>query len=652
MQDLGAGVLLERPNDRFLASIIIIRKCRRASDQEHVMHSNQPDPPRSKWTGPARQRFVALGYDSDAIDRLNDEEARRILREDIRAPQPNGHAAEEIVPPTEPLPADVQSPSRREHPHPETKPSPKPKSRDLNDVKAEHDIDGVSAMLNTAGPEEPQQKPGAASASTGWPEPDMRLLDDDCVLPPPFDWNALPPAWVDWVKNTARDCGAPADYIAATLISTASAVIGNARRVSPWGGWVEQPHSWFALIGQPSTNKTVALAPFKTACNAIEKNAEPDHKEALKHYAEKKQAADAARHQWQEAVKLAVKNNESPPPMPDDAHEPDPPVPPRVMIADASTEEVGKLLAGNHCGLVLVRSELSGWLGQFDRYGGAGADRAFYLETWDGGSHVIDRVKFAGVPLRVPYASLAIVGSLQPDHLRKVFAGINDGLAARFIYVWPSPVPPQRPDRSGAEDRIKTLHSAFAKLRRLNWDCDDSGDPAPMILRPEESALKILDKIREEGFEANQTRGAGLMTGWRGKNPGRLLRLALVFELLQWAVAGDTEPMSISAEMTARAADFLDYATSMMGYVFRDLLVTDTERDVASLARFIRANPITVLNEREIYQREGFHRLRDPQHRKSVFSKLAEAGWIRHAAVPTGGRPRGDWDVTPKVREH
>jgi putative DNA primase/helicase len=369
-------------------------------------------------------------------------------------------------------------------------------------------------------------------------------------------------------------------------------------------------------------------------------------------YAEKKEAAGAAWRQWQSEVKQAVANGETLPSMPKDAQELEEPNAPRVMIADASTEEVAKLLARNHHGLVLVRSELSGWLGQFDRYGGAGADRAFYLETWDGGSHVIDRVKFNGVPLRVPYASLAIVGSLQPDHLRKVFDGINDGLAARFIYVWPTPVPPQRPDRLGAEGRIRTLRDAFAKLRRLNWDCDDSGDPVPMILRLEESALKILDKVREEAFEANQTRGAGLMTGWRGKNPGRLLRLALVFELLQWAVVGDTEPMSISAEMTARAADFLDYSTSMMGHVFRDLLVTDADRDVASLARLIKASSATLLNEREIYQKEGFHRLRDKKHRENVFAKLVEAGWIRRADAPTGGRPRGDWNVNPKVREH
>jgi Protein of unknown function (DUF3987) len=496
----------------------------------------------------------------------------------------------------------------------------------------------------------PHQIEQAKAQRPGWPEPDRQLVEDDHTPPPPFDWEALPPAWRDWVKSTADDCGAPPDYVAATLISTASAIIGNARRASPWGGWVEQPHLWFALIGQPSTNKTVALAPFKAACNAIEKDAEPAHKEALKRYTEKKQAADAARHQWQEAVKLAVKNNEPPPPMPNDAQEPAKPISPRVMISDASTEEVGSQLAGNHCGLVLVRSELSGWLGQFDRYGGAGADRAFYLETWDGGSHVIDRVKFGGVPLRVPYASLAIVGNLQPDHLKKVFTGINDGLAARFIYVWPQPVPPQRPDRSGAEGRFKMLRDAFAKLRRLNWDHNDFGEPLPMILRLEEPAVDILDRVRKEVFDANEVRGADAMAGWRGKNHGRLLRLALVFELLQWAIAGDTEPMSISKEMIARAADFLDYATNMMSHVFQDLSVTDADRDAASLARYIKASSVTVLNEREIYQKQ-FHSLRDVQRRKQVFFKLEEAGWIRRVEASTGGRPRGDWNVNPKIRE-
>jgi hypothetical protein len=90
------------------------------------------------------------------------------------------------------------------------------------------------------------QKRGEGSSA--WPDPDMRLIKDDRLPVPAFDWEALPPAHKDLIKHMADDCGAPPDYVAAAQIGTASAVLGNVRRVSPWEGWVEQPHLWFALV--------------------------------------------------------------------------------------------------------------------------------------------------------------------------------------------------------------------------------------------------------------------------------------------------------------------------------------------------------------------------------------------------------------------
>jgi hypothetical protein len=70
---------------------------------------------------------------------------------------------------------------------------PKPKQRDVNDLKAEHGIDEVRAMFDSAAPGEPPH----GDKGTSWSEPDMHLIDEDRVPPPPFDWNALPPALVD-----------------------------------------------------------------------------------------------------------------------------------------------------------------------------------------------------------------------------------------------------------------------------------------------------------------------------------------------------------------------------------------------------------------------------------------------------------------------
>jgi hypothetical protein len=388
----------------------------------------------------------------------------------------------------------------------------------------------------------------------------------------------------------------------------------------------------------------------------IEQAAQEPYRRQISEYERRSEVAAAVRDKWRRDVQAAAENNQNPPEMPEDARPPVKPVAPRVMIADATTEKVAILLAGNLRGLVMTRSELAGWLGQFDRYGGAGADRAFYLETWDGGSHVVDRVK-SEQPVQVPYASLAIIGALQPDHLGKVFGGINDGLAARFIYVWPSPMPPRRPEGSGVKERTEFLNRAFDRLRKLNWDHDGAGNQIPLVLRLETQALDVLDTIRCEVHEANNNRNEGILAGWRGKNPGRLLRLALVFELLEYAAdENSVEPTMVSMAMTARAADFLDYSTAMMEHSLGDLSLTEVERHAAQLARFVFAMPADaasprpeILNERQVYQSPGFSALRDQRHRQQVFAHLEMSGWLRRKAGDGLGRPPGDWEINPGV---
>jgi hypothetical protein len=58
-----------------------------------------------------------------------------------------------------------------------------------------------------------------------------------------------------------------------------------------------------------------------------------------------------------------------------------------------------RILAEQPRGLLYVRDELAGWLGSFNRYGGNGADRAFFLECWNGGIYSNDRVRG---PMAVP----------------------------------------------------------------------------------------------------------------------------------------------------------------------------------------------------------------------------------------------------------
>jgi len=487
------------------------------------------------------------------------------------------------------------------------------------------------------------------SGGQPWPDPDWSLVRDDCAPPPSFDWDAVPHCWREWLADTAADCGAPADYVFAGLLAAGSAALGNARRVTPWGGWVEQPHLWFALVGNPSSGKTPALKPLRDAARGLERAEEPAYEDAVARYERDAAEAAAVLEKWKGEIKEAVKLGRAPPERPARAVAPERPTLPRLVASNATTEALAELLAANPKGILLDRDELAGLIGQFDKYGGSGDDRAFYLETWNGGRFVVDRKKFVGRPLRIDYTSLAIVGGIQPDKLHEIHRGPDDGLAARFLYVWPEPVPPCRPTKPGFGERTQFLRSALSRLRGLLLDSDPEDDERPRLVNLLEPGLEILDKVRAEVSAANRV-DSGLMAGWRGKTPGRLLRVGLVLEFLRWSATEGPEPDVVSETAIRQAGDYLDYATAMFERVLGDMALDPATRDAATAARWIERHRPSVLNGRELSKQRGLSRLRDSEVRRRAFEVLVEAAWIRPAPVALGvGRKPDTWDVNPRV---
>jgi hypothetical protein len=488
-----------------------------------------------------------------------------------------------------------------------------------------------------------------------WPAPDMCLIEDDRAPAPVLNDDAPPAGWGDWITVEAAARACPRDYIAAGLIGAASSWIANARRVTATADWNEASHLWFALIGAPSAGKTPALRPMIEASRGIERDAEPKWREALAIYARDAEAARARDKAWQQEVREAVASGMTPPDRPARADKPEQPPRPRAMAMDVSTEELQKMLAENPRGLLYVRDELAGWFGAFDRYGGNGADRAFFLECWNGGAYVCDRVRYHGAPVRIEHASLAVIGGMVPDRLREALADADDGLAARLIYVWPDPMPIvslcERGDADAAQRR-KLLHDAARRLRGLAMGVDEQGSPAPRALRLEKDAFKLFDELRREAMARARTVG-GLAAGWHGKNPGRALRLALVYELLAWAVRDDgtPEPASVSADAVARAGEYIDYAAGMLDRITGGLAIGRAEADAAAIARNILATRSATFNERALYQTPGFAWARDAKRRAPGLAVLDRAGWIRRPAVGVAGRPRGDWQVSPRLWE-
>ena len=154
-----------------------------------------------------------------------------------------------------------------------------------------------------------------------WPEPDLRLVEDDRAPSPTLDDDALPAGWDEWIeRRPARGC--PRDYLAAALIVAASAWIGNSRHVAVNETWSEPPHLWLALIGAPSTGKTPAPRPIIEACRAVERDAEPEWQAAMAEHARLAEAAHALEEQWCADVRAATKSGQPAPDRPPGADAP------------------------------------------------------------------------------------------------------------------------------------------------------------------------------------------------------------------------------------------------------------------------------------------------------------------------------------------
>jgi putative DNA primase/helicase len=229
----------------------------------------------------------------------------------------------------------------------------------------------------------------------------------------------------------------------------------------------------------------------------------------------------------------------------------------RVWVVDSTTEKVVRLLAENPRGIICFRDELAGLLGGFDKYGGSGSDRAFWLEAYEGRPYRYDRVGLKDDVIDVPFNAVALIGGIQPDRLAAmVVSGDDDGLAARLIYAWPDPIPPRRPTKRADNG---PLLEALRRLQKIDF-VDVEGVPHPHIIMLEpETANEFSAWWQHKQWDAKRN-ASGKMASAVGKLEGVLLRTANVLEFLRWAwsVANTPRPEQVSMLSVLNAMRLID----------------------------------------------------------------------------------------------
>jgi hypothetical protein len=465
-----------------------------------------------------------------------------------------------------------------------------------------------------------------------WPAPDMSLIRSERRDPPPFPAEVFGPC-ADWIKAAAECKGAAPDYVGHTLLTVVGSLIGNTRWAAPQSGWSEPPILFSALIGDPSAGKSPAMDAVLDPVRELETDLAHDYTDKLQEHEDAATIAAVSKSAWKEDIKAAVKDGSELPARPSAARTPDAPVRPRLSFSGATPEKVAEILEALWRSVLLRRDELSGWLGNMNKYSGGG-DRAFWLEAYGGRSYTVERVK-RPEPITVDRLTVGIIGTIQPDRLSTLLLnGDDDGLLARLAIVWPERAPLRRPTMSVDET---VARRAFQRLHELQPAYDEDGKPRPHFVPFDDGAVELLYKFREccRGFEDTSE---GLMKSHIGKFPGLAVRLSVIFAYLDWAI-GDVaaEPGRVTAAHLGRACHYVaEYLRPMAIRAYGDAAAPSEERAAIQLARMILDAHWTEFSIRDVVakKRSG---LRSSKEVNAATRVLIEAGWIR---METGPKPQ------------
>ena len=344
-----------------------------------------------------------------------------------------------------------------------------------------------------------------------WPAIDASLLREGRGAVPEFPLALLPQPWRDWVADTARSAGAPADYVAQAVLGAVAGVCGAgvAAQVTP--SWSEPLVLWQALLGGPSSGKSPALAAVRRLLGPIEDALRSDDDKRRGRHAARAEQARQRIERWREECLHAAETGAVPPPMPPGADD-RPFVPARIVVDEASLAALGEAVAANPRGVVLWRDAPSAWLAELGQpargRGGSSSGRACWLDAWQAGDVRFD--------LRRGRFAVSVVGALHPERLAGQLSGSEDGLAARLLYAWPYP-PPYCPLK---ERRPAPDGEAFEMLRRI---AGAAGTPdEPLVLHFDDGAAEGFDS----SWPASMARSARPKASKRAgsaKAPGRWL---------------------------------------------------------------------------------------------------------------------------------
>ena len=223
-----------------------------------------------------------------------------------------------------------------------------------------------------------------------------------------------------------------------------------------------------------------------------------------------------------------------------------------------------------------------------DQYkaGGKGSDRQFWLSAWNSDPITVDR---KGEPevLMVSEPFVGISGGIQPEILKGLSRGPQDGMLDRFLCAYPEPVAPGWREAHITEAAELRYANLYKQLRMRHLDSDEFGDPLPqkLVFSPSAKAV-LIDAINEHAREMCRPGFPASLKGVYGKLEAYTGRLCLLLAMARAVV--ENAPEQVEPRDVVAAMVLIDYFKHMARRVYAAVRDANPLDGLAEdLARFL-----------------------------------------------------------------
>jgi putative DNA primase/helicase len=423
-----------------------------------------------------------------------------------------------------------------------------------------------------------------------------------------FPVDAMPAACRTLIREASAAIGCPSEFVGLPMLSVLGSAIGNSRVVEIKPGWEEKAVIFATVIGDPASKKSpaakVATKPAKRVQvelrNVYQGKREEHEREMLSHEKNKR-----------ELRKLGEA----------DPRPPKEPIMERTVVDDTTVEALIRVLKESTRGVLVAKDELAGWIRGMDQYkaGGKGSDRQFWLSAWNSDPITVDR---KGTPeaLMVSEPFVGISGGIQPEVLKDLSRGPEDGMLDRFVCAYPEPVAPGWREAHITEAAETRYADLYKQLRMRHLQEDEYGDPLPQKLVFSASAKAVLiDAINEHAREMSRPGFPAPLKGVYGKLEAYIGRLCLVLAMAR--AIEEKSPEQVEAQDVVAAVALTQYFKHMARRVYGAVRDANPLDGLAEdLARFLELQGGEYSGEpSELYlQLKSHHK----PERVSEFSKM------------------------------